>query len=97
MSAKYEELVKAGAPRLPEGYYYKIDTCTNSNGTPMLRVRIYRERSWWFDQLQGRRHVEYFKHVRDAEDVALCCAYAYRDAMPEQLSAIVKPFIGRHP
>lgn len=96
MSAKYEELIEAGAPRLPEGYYYKVAAGLNDTGAYVFYVRILRERSWWFDKRMAFS-TSYASEVTSVEHVANLCRWAWGKTPREKLHDNVKPFLGRHP
>lgn len=96
MSAKYEELIEAGAPRLPEGYYYKIRR-SNLLGAPILRVGLHKERAWWFDKDLDTGSL-YASEIKDIKDLAWLCQRAYGFAFPEPAPHDWHAdFLGRHP
>lgn len=96
MSAKYEELIEAGAPRLPEGYYYKVAAGTGSTGASVLNVWVCRERRAWFDARLGRSSA-YVSNVHRVDDVARICRAAHTKAFSDRLPPYLEPFLGRHP
>lgn len=105
MSKKiYDELVAAGAPALPEGYYYKI----SQNGiVDMVAIGIRKKhgiffteefkRSYWFD--------EDFRYFHSRDDIAKWYAdviektYAGWRALNYQIDryAMFESFLGKHP
>lgn len=96
MSAKYEELIAAGAPRLPEGYYYKISTFSDEEGDKLLRVRIMRERTGWLDKRMAVSAM-YYRDIEGVAGVASLCYNAWRKMVSKQLPDGLAPFVGRHP
>lgn len=89
--AIYKELVAAGAPELPEGYYYE----QWYSGMAMSKVAVYRKRERLWDKKCGE--VVFFDvQVQDSVDM-LACMYgvAYDRAFPEPIFS--RAYEGRHP
>lgn len=98
MSAKYEELVKAGAPRLPEGHYYKIDAGRVPEVGEVVVVDVMRARSGWWDKRLIRRSEWAREMGNGVESLADLCARAHAEVFPDLVSnSWLAPFIGRHP
>lgn len=92
MSKKiYEELVAAGAPELPEGYYYE----QWYSGMACSKVAVYRKRERLWDKKCGE--VVFFdSQVQGSIDqLALMYSVAYERAFPEPVMA--RQYDGRHP
>lgn len=96
MSAKYEELVKAGAPRLPEGYYYKIYKWESAEGRDGLTVSVRRRRAGWFDKRLAASNL-FSSQVTSPTDLAKLCRHAWNKAETARMAPTLKPFLGRHP
>lgn len=96
MSAQYEELIAAGAPRLPEGYYYKIYTCDLLGGETVA-VDVRRERGAWWDKRMARNSY-WASQVSDIHDLAHLCTASHAEAFPPRAAeGWLGPFMGRHP
>lgn len=98
MSAVYEELLAAGAPELPEDYFYRI----HYHGLGLVKVGIYRRRKYWF-----AKNVDYTLYpeyqLKAVENYAVACSLVHGRAKryigPEvgTRSELLQRMTGDHP
>lgn len=92
MSKKiYDELVAAGAPELPEGYYYE----QWYSGMACTKVAVYQKRERLWDKKRGE--VVFFDSQVQGSILMLASFYhmAYERTFPTPTTA--REFDGRHP
>lgn len=97
MSAIYAELLEAGAPDLPEGYFYRITTLAF---LPIPVISIRKRHSFWPSTLVWE-HTFHTWEFDTVEDYARACRVVYEnaglDAANRSRDALFRSMMGDHP
>ena len=102
--AIYEELVAAGAPELPEGYYILITKYEDVGGDYGAKVRIRKHRNYWLDKTLDKVVIVSIAYpklgtyeeriVRSLQDI---WSHHTDSQIKRDYYADVRKYIGRHP
>ncbi|MFE6493391.1 hypothetical protein [Streptomyces sp. NPDC057748] len=90
------ELVAAGAPVLPEGYFYRVRETSISN----LKVEIRRQKGRWWSTLVADRYEIHTPEESAEESIVMACTKAFErwQGTTAERSAYraTLPFLGDH-
>ncbi|NYE44227.1 hypothetical protein [Streptomyces fulvorobeus] len=90
------QLVAAGAPELPEGYFYRVRETSISN----LMVEIRQQRGRWRSKLVTERYVLHGLKETAEQSVVLACTRAFEQwqgaAAERAAYKAATPFVGDH-
>lgn len=96
----YEELLKAGAPELPDTWFYQVSDSTDMYVA--VRVRVRQHRKYWFPKTLGEYEFDEYRNGLTKGMLVRACNNAYEEAQqslrprPDHLGEL-RRFIGKHP